>query len=160
MLIDFGKSVLLEPEHDYDDVLLVEATAKVLSDHEVYCHGFLSPWSSMKKPLSYRDDIYRAFQLIATMIFGKVHATAQTDLCDLDTPEAYREYMHLKLRENLFNLRIGEREFRLIDVLRGTTFENRAGEITARLEHALHRIRTSPVRPSLREMRKMVESIV
>lgn len=117
------------------------------------CHRHLSPWQSSKSPAlhSFRDDAFRAYLTIATMVYGADFNTAQDALCKANfEPDRFAKYMHFKDKTNIFdttllfreksNLRVSYR-FHLLAVL-PTEIQHQRKAISALLLESLDHVRS------------------
>jgi hypothetical protein len=92
ILIDFG--LARRPRSD------------ISRDHTlpIWCHEYISPWESLNWGRSYRDDMFRAIQLLAILLHGKEYGKALGRVCTEDSAPAKKRYfIHLKSKENLFH---------------------------------------------------------
>lgn len=93
VLIDFGRAAI-RPEVDMTDP----------SNKEVFCDGRFSMWEAVGGHTyvpTMRDDIYRAALLVAYMMYGRTHQTAQDDQCK--AIGGTKKYLELKQKKNFFH---------------------------------------------------------
>lgn len=156
VLIDFGRARMEADGQEY----AVLSKSDSWGPNNVHCDGLLSPWTSVGLTPNFRDDVYRAFQVMAAAMYGPTHAEAQTNMCKEKLLYRYSMYMHLKLEANIFDVSIGGSEFRLEDILRGTRFASRVVLISAILSDSLDIIRKSTGKPNIEKLIRRLNSIL
>lgn len=93
LLIDFGRSRI-----GPSDIPELAPT--------IICHRHLSPWQSLRSQAlsSFRDDIFRVYLIMATMIYGDSFNHAQGALCSAELePDRFTKYMDFKDKSNFFD---------------------------------------------------------
>lgn len=160
VLIDFAQANTPQTDEVFSGAFSIDSLPTLLAADDLKCGlGFNSPWTSLHSRPNARDDAYQALQVIASMVFGYRHALSQSQVCNRGTPNSYKDYMRIKLHENLFDMNIEGNEFQLEHTLRDTQYEDHSAELTSALGEALTYVRTSTGSPSMDYIKRLLESV-
>lgn len=97
-LIDFGRADIGPTQDDAD---------AFVPHPRVSCHGMFSMWESRNELVSYRDDIFRAIQMLAQLIHGNAYTHALGSICNKYAHLSdYTHYLQLKETGNFFDTSI------------------------------------------------------
>lgn len=146
LLIDFGRAMTLPDSEEYPVITYDQIRGTTLPE-EMQCNAWLSPWMNLMYPANFRDDVFRAVQVIASAMYGPDYMADQDFWCD--TWSGIRKFLRFKLDKNIFDVTIGGTQYRVEDVVRDTKYESREEEITNRLGLILEMVRTSTSKPAI-----------
>lgn len=97
VLIDFGLA-------RYGELLDPSAYATPNIDRPLWCHGFISAWESLGWQSSFRDDIYRAIQMMAILVHGQQYYEQMEAICNQWAKQGHKQhYLELKSESNFFD---------------------------------------------------------
>jgi hypothetical protein len=97
VLIDFGRSKLIDPEE-----MEMRSSQKNFND-QFWFHPILSMWETQWYRPSFRDDVFRAVQIIASLIFGPRYWDCLDWMAESRADVILREFLDFKFHGNVFS---------------------------------------------------------